>query len=142
MHQQLVTLPAASGPSPLLGGKFTMIAIMSTLCFSQCNASCSSHLLPLNRAQFDVVSAWPLIEWTHAPTEISNSCNPVTALTSCGCDETEKGRPTVYHCLRYSKVEITYKNYRDRMQCFFVEPNGKLVFGNVSENSLLLPSCG
>ena len=113
MHQQFVSFPVVSGPSPLLGGKFTM-----TLCFSQCNASYSSHLVPLSCAQTDVVSAWPLIEWTHLPIEICNSCNPVTAMTSCGCDETEKGRSTVHHCLRHSRVEITNKNIATECSVF------------------------
>ena len=113
MHQQFVSFPVVSGPSPLLGGKFTM-----TLCFSQCNASYSSHLVPLSCAQTDVVSAWPLIEWMHLPIEICNSCNPVTAMTSCGCDETEKGRSTVHHCLRHSRVEITNKNIATECSVF------------------------
>ena len=76
----------------------------------------SSHLVPLSCAQTDVVSAWPLIEWTHVPREICNSCNLVAAMTSCGCDETEKGRSTVHHCLRHSRVEKKRKKKRKQSQ--------------------------
>lgn len=87
-----------SGLFPLRG-KFTLHALLITLCLCQCSASNSSHLVqPLGCAQTDVASVWPLIEWTdEVPNVICNSCHPVAAMTSCGCGETEIGKAPVYH---------------------------------------------